>query len=350
MKEFLKSHIKPFLQGLAFFLIFILIFLHVQNVFNLKGSGYTKYMYFEDEQENTIDVMYFGNSRCNRGVDPTVVDGIAGTYSYNMGIQGLRANHVYVRMQDALKTQSPKLIAIEISTFLPASNQTLEESYGHRTLMSMPMNLDRVFYSYDLARVIAGDKKDKADRAIEYFLPLLRFHSRYSELSAGDFVYNTPLTSDFDYDEKEADACILERRGYTIYTTDKQLEQTTEESYFNQDFSEIDDVAELDGLSFEYLEKIVAFARENGCELLFFSLPALSAKKSGTATIPIMNYLRACYGEDSDVKFLDAHDYIKKIGLDYQYYQNKEHLNRFGAEKFSKFLGEYIKENYNYGK
>ncbi len=347
MKEFVKSHIKPFLQTVAFFVLFVLIFLHVQNIFNLKGSGYTKRMYFRDEPENSINVMFFGNSRCNRSMNPTVIDPIAGTNSYNMAIQGLRANHIYVRMKDAFKTQTPKLLAIEISIFIPASTQGLEESYGQRTLMSVPVSPFKLASSIELASVIDGSIGKKAERASEYFLPLLRFHSRYAELDAGDFVYDLINMGDYDYSESKADKCIIENRGYTVYAKDSKLEQTTKTSFFEKDHTSITDVAELDGVSYDYLEKIVSLAKENDMKILFFSVPAMGAKKDSRVTEPIMNYLKTCYADDPDIELLDLYEHMDEIGLDYQYFQNKEHLNREGATLASQFMGEYLKKTYD---
>ncbi|MBP5158911.1 MAG: hypothetical protein ILP10_01275 [Lachnospiraceae bacterium] len=347
MKEFLKSHIKPFLQTVAFFVIFVLIFLHVQNIFNLKGSGYTKRMYFRDEADNTINVMFFGNSRCNRGMNPSVIDPIAGTYSYNMAIQGLRSSFVYVRMKDAFKTQTPKLIAIETSIFTPPSTPGLEESYGQRTLMSIPVSPFKLASSIELASLIDGDLGKKATRASEYFLPLLRFHSRYEELGPGDFVYDLINMGDYDYSEAQADKCIIENRGYTIYAKNNKLEQTTKTSFFDKDHTSITDVAELDGTSYDYLNKIVELAKDKGAKILFFSIPAMGAKKDSRVTEPIMNFLKTCYENDPDVKFLDFYEHLNEIGLDYEHFQNKEHLNIEGAKLASEFMGNFIKDNYD---
>lgn len=337
MKEFLKSHIKPFLQSVAFFLIFILIFLSVQKIFVLKGSGYSKYMYYNEEENDSLNLLFFGNSRCNRAIDPVLIDEKVGSYSYNMGIQGLRANHVYYRIADALKTQSPDVVAVEISICVPASNDTIEESYMHRALGSLPTS----FFKLNAAMELGNDK----DQKVELFLPLLRFHARYEELDVEDFAYSMTPNSDFENGEAKNDKWISSHRGYTPYPVQKDLEPK-KKNYFKQDYSGITDIAVLDETSAEYIPRIVEAVKAKGCKLLFFSIPATSDGKNGKTTIPVMNYLRATYGDDEDIAFLDLHDHLEEVGLDYQFYQNTEHTNAKGAKLVSTFMADYISANY----
>lgn len=338
MKEFLKKYGKPVLKTVAFILIFILLFSYVQNIFGLKGSGYGKYTYYNREDKQSVDVIFFGNSRCNRAFDPPVIDDIAGTYSYNLGIQGLRAKHVYIRMQDAFKTQTPKLVVIETGIFTTGASATLEEQYNHRTLVSLPTSLFKLNAAFELA--------ENKEKAVELFLPLLRFHSRYKEIGSVDFIYDRKIDDSFEYENRSSEEVMMTHRGYTSYPTNKKLKDSYH-SVFSGDYGTITDIAVFDDENEEYLNKIVELCRSIGAEILFVSVPAVAKSVGASLTVPISNYLDGKYSDAADIKVLDMYKNYNDIGLDYMYFQNTSHLNVQGAQLVSDYMGRYIDENYS---
>ena len=337
MKAFLLKYYRPFLKTVAFVLIFVLLFSYVQDIFGLKGSGYGKYTYYNRETENTVDVIYFGNSRCNRAFDPLVVDDIAGTYSYNLGIQGLRAKHVYIRMQDAFKTQTPGLVIIETGIFTSGASATLEEQYNHRTLVSLPTSVFKLKAAVELA--------ETKEKAVELFLPLLRFHSRYKEIGSVDFIYNRSINDEYDYENRSSEEVMQTHRGYTSYPTNKKLKDSYH-SVFTKDYSTITELAELDEETVEYLDRMVELCRSIDAQILFVSVPAVAKSAGATLTVPISNYLADRYAADEDIAVLDMYLNYAEIGLDYMYFQNTSHLNVSGAQLVSTYMGEYIAEHY----
>lgn len=338
MKTFLQKTYKPFLKSVAFILAFVLTFSYVQEIFKLKGSQYGKYEYYSEEEENSMDIIYFGNSRCNRGIDPLIIDEVNGTYSYNMGIQGLRAKHVYIRMKDALSTQTPKLVVIETAIFTPSGSKKLEESYQQRALLPLPTSM----FKLDAAIELGED----ASKAVDLFLPLLRFHSRYEEVDSVDFLYLMDLNDEIDYEGRYTEESIIEHRGYSLYPNDSKLKKSYHK-YCNIDYAAVTNVGSLDKETEEYLEKIVDLCKGIGAEILFLSIPAVDKDSNYETMMPINNYIREKYKDDSSINMLDTHLYYNDIGLDYMYYQNSNHLNRDGAVLFSNFFAQYLKDNYS---
>ena len=337
MKDFVKKYWKSALKSVAFVVIFILLFSYIQDIFELKGQGYGKYRCFSWEEKNSLDVIFFGNSRTNRGVNPVVVDEIAGTRSFNYGLQGLRANQVYYRVVDAFKTQSPKLIVLESSICVSAS-ASLEESYAHRALVSLPMSVNKVEAALDLG----SDDKAKA----ELILPLLRFHTRFREIESVDFRYIMDI-HDYPYTNQPAEEVMEVSRGYTPYETDLALEDDGK-GFFDKDYTKITKVkAPNENLEY-YFKKIVDLAKEHGAKVLILSIPSMDKKETPKDIIPLTNYLRQLYADDENVMFLDATLDMKSYGLGYDCFHNVGHLNRLGAKRLSGFIGEYLKENYTY--
>ncbi len=340
MKDFVKRYYKSTLKTIAFVLIFLIMFFYIQDIFELKGSGYGKYSTYHTEEENSLDVIFFGNSRCNRAINPLVIDDIAGTYSFNYGIQGLRANHVYYRFLDAFKTQKPKLVVIESSIYLP-SKEVNESSYLHRTLVSLPTSLFKIKAAMELG--------DSYSMKLELMLPLLRFHSRFREIESVDYIYNMDIHPDYPYDNQSSEEVLKTHRGYTPYPTDKTIDKD-KGKYFTKDYSSITEIGVPDPEADDYFKKMVNIAKENGCKVLVLSIP--SAEKNATAkfTTPINNYLREFYADDPDVQVLDLSVIMQEIGLSYKNYHNEGHVNRSGAKLISNYVGEYIKENYDFMK
>jgi len=338
IKEIVKKYWKPVLKSIAFVAIFLVLFSYVQDIFELKGQGYGKYRCFNWEEPNSINVIFFGNSRTNRGVNPVVVDEVAGTHSFNYGLQGLRANQVYYRVLDAFKTQSPKLIVLESSICVSAS-ASLEESYAHRALVSLPTSISKIEAALDLGE----DDQMKA----ELIMPLLRFHTRFREIEAVDFRYIMDLNPEYPYSNQPAEEVMETSRGYTPYETDLALEDDGK-GFFDKDYASITKVKAPDEKLEYYFKKIVEFAEEHGAKVLILSIPSMDKKETPKEIIPLTNYLRQLYADDENVAFLDATTDMKSYGLGYDCYHNVGHLNRQGAKKLSGYIGQFLKENYSY--
>lgn len=337
MKQFFAKYWKFALECIAFILIFCFLLTYVQNIFEPKKECYGKYESYNSEKKNSMDIVYFGNSRVNRGINPLVVDDITGYYSFNYGIQGLRANHIYFRLLDALKTQTPKLVVIDAALYLP-SKESLEEAYIHRTLISLPISLFKVQAALELG--VDEDMKK------ELIFPLLRFHSRYREIDVIDFKYVMNLNDAYDYDNKVSEDTMESSRGYMPYPTEKKVKDNGKK-YFDKDYSKITDIAEVDPVADDYFKKMIAEAEAMGAQVLITSIPSMESAGNAKKTVPIMNYLKETYKNDSNVKFLDFSLVLNEVGLGYETFHNEGHLNRVGAQRLSEYLGNFIKENYN---
>ena len=337
MKQFIGKYWKPVVETVAFILIFAFLLVNIQNIFEPKKECYGKYSNYNEEEEDSLDIIYFGNSRVNRGINPTVVDGITGYRSYNYGIQGLRANHVYFRVKDALTTQTPKLVVIDAAMYLP-SKESLEEAYIHRTLISLPFSLFKVESALELG--VDEDMKK------ELIFPLLRFHSRYREIESTDFIYMMDINPDYPYANQVSEETMMANRGYMPYPTEKKIKDDGK-NYFGKDYSAITEIAEPDKATDDYFQKMVTEAKNEGAQVLIISIPSLEKAGNAKKTVPIMNYLRKIYENDDSVKFLDFSLCLKEVGLSYENFHNEGHLNRTGAQKLSEYLGNFIKENYS---
>lgn len=337
MKNFIKKNWKSAVKGIAFVLIFIMLFSYVQDIFELKGSCYGKYECYQREEKNSIDAIYLGNSRVNRSLNPLIIDEIAGIRSFNMGVQGLRAPHVYYRLLDALKTQKPKLVVIESSVCNP-SKESLEESYIQRTFLSLPFSPLKVKGAIDLGKDL--------NMTAEVMFPLLRFHGRFREIDTIDYIYNMDVNPAYPYDAQVSEEIMNVSRGYQPYPTDKVLKDNGKH-IFDKDFSGITDVTAPDEEAEKYFRKFVETAEEAGAQVLIISIPSADKGSTADKTIPILNYFRQVYADDPSVNFLDFNVLYDELDFGYSDMHNVGHVNRTGSRKISTYLGQFIRDNYS---
>ena len=101
---------------------------------------------------------------------------------------------------------------------------------------------------------------------------------------------------------------------------------------------------EISRTELKYFEKIADLCKENSIELISVEFPSIqtwnNSKKEKVEQI----------AKDNNVRFLDLHDVLDEIGIDWSKDTGDEgyHLNISGAEKISDYLGKFLSENYEF--
>jgi hypothetical protein len=153
-----------------------------------------------------------------------------------------------------------------------------------------------------------------------YLFPLLRYHSRWDELSAEDWEYL------FDRDTVSHNGYLMqtEIRGGQSSVTPDRLEE-----------------AELPETSMEYLDRMRALCEENGIEFVLIKAPTNDWKyhwyDEWDAQI-------SQYAERNGLRYYNFIGLDGEIGLDWSTdtYDVGVHLNVYGAEKLTAYFGEIL--------
>lgn len=282
-----------------------------------KGNMMTFIMkgYYEEEK-NSLEVLFTGNSDVYRGISPMVLYKEYGIASYNYVSAGQRSWIAYTMLEEALKYQNPKIILFNVDE-LYRDNQATKGNYSkvYDNLRLSTVKLKALLDpTYDKGRV----------EKMYHVLPILSYHSRYNELEEKDFKY---AYHDWNNPTKGMDLIAKS----VPYRSKKDYMEYTEE------------VEELAEVNINYLNKMVKTCKDKGIELILFEVPSPDS----------WNYARHNrineYAEDNNLKFIDLNLYNKEIGLNW--YKDTsdggDHLNIYGAEKTSIFLGKYLVDNYN---
>lgn len=111
-----------------------------------------------------------------------------------------------------------------------------------------------------------------------------------------------------------------------------------------KDVKQVDEVSPLYGKTEEYYRKILDLAREENIPVLVTIAPYFLIDEKSEK---MFNRVGEIAGEYGDL-FLDGNKLVDEIGVDYQVDNADDvgHLNYLGNQKYTKYLGTYIKEHY----
>ena len=314
----LKKIIRNALKALAAVVCFGLIFCCLQPFFIPKFIDYNAETTvlvgnFRQLEENSLDVLFLGSSQLFRSVDTQRLYDAYGISAYNYGASGQSMSITPYYFKEALKTQSPKLVAVEVGCIFNKNSELTEReiawNYAPTPLTKEKLaSLEQVFGS-------------KSKACLHAFFPLLVYHDRWRTLGEPDDGENG---HDIEYVFHPEHFSSLYPRGFVGLDIVNRLEY----DYDRSDSA----LKEIPEESRNAIESIAKECRERDIRLLFFKTPA-----------PIWTR-----GESRAVKqFMDAHtlDYIDlnayaaEMALNENTdFSDEKHLNTSGAEKVTDFV------------
>lgn len=262
---------------------------------------------YRQEERDSLDLLFFGSSLVYCDVIPACIWAESGLRSYVMAgpEQTMPLTYYYVR--EACRTQSPRTVMVELTGMFYQKYQ----NYTKANVGYMPLGANR------LAATFAG--AEPAER-MGLLFPLLSYHSRWTEVTGSDVRSHLQPRPD-----------VL--AGYTFLTTACTAPTPAERTEFT---SQSETYAE----NLRWLEKLRDFCAEEGIELRLFLAPA-------AASVPAAE--RSVLAQDVQALGLTLTDFgevLPELGIDdaSDWYDNL-HFNVKGAEKFSRWLGAWLRDS-----
>jgi hypothetical protein len=271
---------------------------------------------FYAEDKNDMDVIIMGSSNNFCSIDPIVLYDEYGITAYDFGSPSQQMNMSYLYMKEALKTQSPKLIAFEVNYLVGDTldyDNTLALRWGYTR---MPLTFDKLKSIYESAGGFNAD-------FVSYVFPIFYYHTRWNELSKTDFTYFYKDKTNYS-------------KGY--HESDKVYEEDVHLEYY-------DSVGEayVDERNVAYLDMMIELCRKNDIKLILFKSP-----REGWYSYD--SQAARAIAEERGLDFIDYNELYcnGEFELDTTNdFRDYEHLNDSGARKVTLHLGNYIKENYD---
>jgi len=195
------------------------------------------------------------------------------------------------------------------------------EAYNRMTLDGMKWSKTKI----DAIR--ASMTEDES--FVDYVFPLLRFHSRITELEKNDFKYM--------FKDKK-----VSHSGYLM-----QKNIVPMESADATEGRELLDYT-LPKNSMDYLEKMRALCEQNGVELILIKSPTNSW---GYWWYDEWDEQVREYATEKQLTYYNLIPETENIGIDYttDTYDKGVHLNVYGAEKTTDYFGKILKEKHGLG-
>lgn len=268
--------------------------------------------YYEETTDH--DVLFIGDCEVYENFSPVTLWEEHGITSYIRGNAQQLIWQSYYLLEDSLRYEKPDVVVFNVLSMKYGEPQN--EAYNRLTLDGMRMSA---------AKLKAIDASMTEDEAfISYIFPLLRYHSRWNELTDEDFEYL--------FKDKK-----LSHNGFIMRADTKAAESVPDATPLG-DYS-------FDEVCWEYLDKMTALCKENDIELVLIKAPALYPHWYDEWDAQIKDY-----ADENDLLYLNLLALADEIGIDFSTdtYDMGLHLNLYGAEKLSVYFGEVLKENFGF--
>ena len=275
--------------------------------------------YYDNAGNN--DVVFIGDCEVYENFSPITLWEQYGITSYIRGSAQQLIWQSYYLMEETFRYETPKVMVFNVlsmkyDTPKSTGDQSQREAYNRMTLDGMRLSASK----WNSIMASMTEEERKWEGQYSYLFPLLRYHDRWSQLTADDFTYwlrKDPVSDN----------------GYLMQVGVKPLQdEHVERPLVDYSFGEN---------SWYYLDKMVQLCKENGTQLVLIKAPALSPVWWDQWDAQIEEY-----AAKNDLLYINMLDYQDEIGIDWQTdtYDTGLHLNVYGAEKASNWFGKILQE------
>ena len=301
---------KEILALTASILVIVLVLGAVTELVSPKRHNYgSDWGEFLMEEENTIDVLFIGSSLTYCNIIPAIYWQDTGLTAWDVTGPELTIPGAYHYLVEALKTQSPRAVFIEISGAL-YSRYT---GFTKTVIGQMPWGLNRLEMTF---------AEGEPENLTGLLFPMFFYHSRWTELSDDDWKV---FLHGYEQDMYAGYTYLNQYRVPSGYVTRTDSGADTENNQRN----------------LEYLKKIAALCQEQGITPVFYESPAAS-----TMPEELMGPIRQELDAIDGTVVVNFNDYRDAIGAELEGdYYDALHYNAAGAQKFSRFLADWTAEN-----
>lgn len=267
--------------------------------------------YYNETQPH--DVIFIGDCEVYENFSPVTLWEDYGITSYIRGSAQQLIWQSYYLLEETLEKESPAVVVYNVQAMKYAQPQS--EAYNRMALDGMPLSQHKI----DAINASMCEDEDM----ISYLIPLLRYHSRWSELSSEDLEYmfkKDPVTIS----------------GYLMRADTKPMTKLPNVPVL-EDYT-------IGERCWYYLDKMRELCKAHGAQLVLIKSPSLWPHWYDEWDEQI-----SAYAEKYGLDYLNLLPYADDIGLDMQTdtYDGGLHLNVYGAEKLSRYFGKILSDKYD---
>lgn len=254
------------------------------------------------------DVIFIGDCEVYANFSPMEMYRSNGITAYVRGTSQQLIWQSYYILEETLKYETPKAVVYNVNAM--RYSEPVSEAYNRLTIDKMRWSRQKV----DIIRASMTEDED----FLSYVFPILRYHSRFDELTKEDLTYL--------FREKD--------NTFNGYMMNKAVKPAgalpVKRALPNYQFGDI---------CYTYLEKMTALCKEKGVELILIKAPSLYPHWYAEYDAQITEFAR-----EHDLTYYNFTTCVEQIGLDYSTdtYDGGLHLNLNGAEKLSHYFSDIL--------
>lgn len=301
-----------FVRGAIFLLLFLACFIFLNRVFCRSSFHTEKISDFYASSQSEYDVLAFGPSYMYCTFSPPELYRRFGLRSFVMGSPCQPIYETFFFIRRALSKYRPRIVLLGADMICYSAGQYIHKSeFVHEATDGFPLSFDKVSMICNLATNSDID---------EFFLPIIKYHDRWKNLDVSNFKHNTARYDVMGH-------MFYCGEGFTNTVSSYDLKTCSRSMIY--------------GENIRWLEKIRDVVESAGARLVLVSAPRCNGFADGRlATLHD-------YSDVHGLAFLDLNlDFEKtRISNDSDFYDGG-HLNVFGAEKATRYIGEWLMENF----
>ncbi len=259
------------------------------------------------------DVLFVGDCEVFSNFSPVTLFDEYGITSYIRGSAQQLVWQSYYLLEDALKTETPKVVVYNVLALKYGVPQS--EAYNRITLDGMRWGSAKV------GAIRASMTED--EDFMSYAFPLLRYHDRILSLTEEDWRYWLN------------DGAPVSFKGYLMRTEVRPATETPVPPVLKD--------KHLPKESMEWLSRMAALCEEKGIALVLIKSPSIEPY-----WYPEWDADVEAFAKSHGLRYDNMIAENGEIGIDMQTdtCDMGQHLNVYGAEKLSRWFGAVLKEEY----
>ena len=274
----------------------------------VEGSMLSQYY----RESGGHDVVFIGDCEVYANFSPMELYREAGITSYVRGSSQQLIWQSYYILKETLSREIPEAVVYNVNAMRYGA--PISEAYNRLTIDKMEWSMEKV-------GIIRASMMEE-ETFLSYVFPILRYHSRFDELTKEDLQYLF-TTKDTTWN------------GHLMNKSVKPLESLPAQRILaDYSFPEI---------CWEYLEKMRQLCEENGIELILIKAPSVYPFWYDEYDAQIQEY-----ADKHGLAFYNFLDNVEEIGIDYttDTYDGGLHLNLSGATKLSRYFAGVLSRDY----
>ncbi|MDD4164661.1 MAG: SGNH/GDSL hydrolase family protein [Eubacteriales bacterium] len=308
---------KVIVNSIVLLVILILLYL-VQSLLMPKymtsiREGNLIAEYYSEKKDH--DVIFIGDCEVYSNISPVTLWENYGITSYIRGSAEQLIWQSYYLLEETLTYEKPDVVVFNVLSM--KSDTPHKEEYNRLTLDGMRFSASKI-------NAVKASMMDD-EEPITYLFPILRYHSRWSELQAEDFKYLMCRDK-------------VSHNGFLMRADIKPVNYVPKgDALPDYRFSDT---------CYDYLDRMTKLCKDNGIRFILMKAPSVFPYWYEQWDEQMVHYAK-----ENEIEYINFLNLSEETGIDNSTdtYDGGLHLNLSGAEKLTRYFGKILSEKYGIG-